>query len=376
MNFPLLLWNIIFLVLYAQAKIHLQPQKTPITAGLKTIVVWTRNESDPTEFAVGLKNGKNVLTSEPVLIRAAEWQTKGEASVIFNETGSFHLVAFDHKIKLNTTMKLQNKVTLSNPIRLNVNAAETSSTTATAATGNKPTSSSTTSTPPSHSQIPVIVAVCLGTVLLAIIGLLLVFLVLRRRHRKSFPRALDDRYAFSLPSNSAPSLSRPSSRSWFTRTFWDNPTAQTSSITLQNKGNNADESSWPDTINFYHTPRPPPKALVKKASPPPRPGGGTDVSNGTETSLSSMHFSAKTERQMEIQERIEELNGKLALLQRSIRVPEGRKDSRTLINMTHNMRIGKWRNQIEKLQELMGSDWALGRTDVVPKGLYGPQSIA
>lgn len=100
------------------------------------------------------------------------------------------------------------------------------------------------------------------------------------------------------------------------------------------------------------------------------------MSNGTETSLSSMHFSAKTERQMEIQERIEELNGKLALLQRSIRVPEGRKDSRTLINMTHNMRIGKWRNQIEKLQELMGSDWALGRTDVVPKGLYGPQSIA
>ncbi|KAF8830402.1 hypothetical protein HHX47_DHR2000560 [Lentinula edodes] len=159
-------------------------------------------------------------------------------------------------------------------------------------------------------------------------------------------------------------------------TFWDNPTAQTSSITLQNKGNNADEPSWPDTINFYHTPRPPPKALVKKASPSPRPGGGTDVSNGTETSLSSMHFSAKTERQMEIQERIEELNGKLALLQRSIRVPEGRKDSRTLINMTHNMRIGKWRNQIEKLQELMGSDWALGRTDVVPKGLYGPQSIA
>ncbi|KAJ3868934.1 hypothetical protein EV359DRAFT_77234 [Lentinula novae-zelandiae] len=374
MNFPLLLWIIIFLALHAQAKIHLQPQKTAITAGLKTIVVWTRNESDPTEFAVGLKNGKNVLMSEPVLIRAAESQIKGEASVTFNETGSFHLVAFDHKIKLKSAMKLRNNVTLSKPIRLNVNAAKTPSNTT---TGNNPTTSPTNPSP-SHSQTPVIVAVCLGTVLLAIIGLLLVFLVLRRRHRRSFPGALDDQYAFSLPPNSAPSLSlsHSSSRSWFTRILWDNPTAQTSSITLQNKGNNADEPSWPDTINFYHTPRPPPKALVKKASPSPRPGGGTDVSNGTETSLSSMHFSAKTERQMEIQERIEELNGKLALLQRSIRVPEGRKDSRTLINMTHNMRIGKWRNQIEKLQELMGSDWALGRTDVVPKGLYGPQSIA
>lgn len=104
MNFPLLLWCvrihaqlvsylisihriIIFLALHAQAKIHLQPQKTAITAGLKTIVVWTRNESDPTEFAVGLKNGKNVLISDPVLIRAAESQIKGEASVTFNETG-------------------------------------------------------------------------------------------------------------------------------------------------------------------------------------------------------------------------------------------------------------------------------------------------
>ncbi|KAJ4488598.1 hypothetical protein C8R41DRAFT_402674 [Lentinula lateritia] len=138
MNFPLLLWIIIFLALHAQAKIHLQPQKTAITAGLKTIVVWTRNESDPTEFAVGLKNGKNVLISDPVLIRAAESQIKGEASVTSNETGSFHLVAFDHKIKLKSAMKLRNNVTLSKPILLNVNAAETSSNTT---TGNNPTAS-------------------------------------------------------------------------------------------------------------------------------------------------------------------------------------------------------------------------------------------
>ncbi|KAJ3853076.1 hypothetical protein EV368DRAFT_64372 [Lentinula lateritia] len=373
MNFPLLLWIIIFLALHARAKIHLQPPKTHITAGLKTSVVWTRNESDPTEFAVGLKNGKNVLVSEPVLIRAAKWQTKGEASVTFNDTGSVRSqdqLEYHDQIAVCPLHRVEFECQ-----KLTEIITETRSHCPSYGVSNN-TTSSTMNSSSSHSQIPVIVAVCLGTVLLAIIGLLLVFFVLRRRHRRSLPRALDDRYAFSLPTNSAPSLSRSSSRSWFTRIFWDNPTAQASSINLQNKGSNSDQPSWPDTINFYHTPRPPPKALVKKASPSPRPGGGTDVSNGTETSLSSMHFSAKTERQMEIQERIEELNGKLALLQRSIRVPEGRKDSRTLINMTHNMRIGKWRNQIEKLQELMGSDWALGRTDVIPKGLYGPQSIA
>jgi hypothetical protein len=78
---------------------------------------------------------------------------------------------------------------------------------------------------------------------------------------------------------------------------------------------------------------------------------------------------------MEIEERIEELKGKLALLQRTIRVPEGRPDSRTLTNLTHNMRLVKWRQQIETLQDLMGSDWALGRTDIIPMGLHSPEPI-
>ncbi|KAJ4490132.1 hypothetical protein J3R30DRAFT_36771 [Lentinula aciculospora] len=229
--------------------------------------------------------------------------------------------------------------------------------------------------PSPHSQTSIIVAVCLGTVLLAVIILLLIFFLLRRRHRRFLPKALDNQYAFSLPPSSAPSPTP--SRARLFRKFWDSPTAQTSSISLQNQATNRNDTSWPDTLNFYHTPRPPPKAIIKKASPPSssRVGWGTDVSNGTNTSLSSMHFSPKTERQMEIEERIEELNGKLVLLQRSIRNPGGRPDSRTLINMTYNMRIGKWRNQIAKLEELMGSDWALGRTDVIPKTLHGPESI-
>jgi len=78
---------------------------------------------------------------------------------------------------------------------------------------------------------------------------------------------------------------------------------------------------------------------------------------------------------MEIEERVKELEGKLTLLQRSIQAPEGRPDSRALTNLTHNMRIGKWRNQIETLQDSMSSDWALGRTDIIPRGLYVAKSI-
>lgn len=176
--------------------------------------------------------------------------------------------------------------------------------------------------------------------------------------------ALGNMYAFAPPSTASPTPSR----SWLLRKFGNNSGDELST----NEASSANPS-WPDSINFYHTPRAPPKAFVKKSSH--LAGGGSAASNGTEISLSSMSFSPKTERQMEIEERIEELQGKLALLQRTIRVPGGRPDSRTLINMTHNMRIGKWRNQIETLQELMGSDWALGRTDVIPKGLYTPKSI-
>ncbi|KAE9402760.1 hypothetical protein BT96DRAFT_1085953 [Gymnopus androsaceus JB14] len=232
------------------------------------------------------------------------------------------------------------------------------------------TPSDSVQTPPSNahngssSEVAVIVAVCLGTVLLAVIGLIIIFFVLRRRKRRSLPVALGNMYAFAPPSTASPTPSR----SWLLRKFGNN-----SGDDLSTNEASSANPSWPDTINFYHTPRAPPKAFVKKSSH--LAGGGSAASNGTEISLSSMSFSPKTERQMEIEERIEELQGKLALLQRTIRVPGGRPDSRTLINMTHNMRIGKWRNQIETLQELMGSDWALGRTDVIPKGLYTPKSI-
>ncbi|KAJ3985853.1 hypothetical protein F5890DRAFT_1089870 [Lentinula detonsa] len=362
MNFFLLLWIPIFLTLRAEtarAKIHIEAAKH-ITAGLNTTILWTRNETDPTAFAVAtLRNGES---SELMVVYTAKSETKGNLSFVFSKSGKFQLVALEHKDQSNATKVDMHKTnsTLFKSKQFEGEQLNSRPTTS-------PTPSATSTVSP-HSQTPVILAVCLGTVLFAVIALFLVYYVLHRRRRRSFPKVLDDQYAFSHPPQST------HSRSWMFRNVWDSPTAQTSSITLQNQGNNVAESSWPDTLNFYHTPRSPPKAFAKNTSSS-RVAGGTEVSNHTETSLSSMHFSPKTERQMEIEERIEELRAKLALLQRSIRVPGGRQDSRTLINMTHNMRIGKWRNQIEKLQEHMSSDWALGRTDVIPKGLYGPESI-
>ncbi|KAJ3992897.1 hypothetical protein F5050DRAFT_840834 [Lentinula boryana] len=363
MNFFLLLWLTIFLTLRAETargKIHIEAAKH-ITAGLNTTILWTRNETDPTAFAVAtLRNGES---SELMVVHTAKSETKGHLSFVFNKSGKFQLVALEHKDQSNATEVINMHKTNSTLFKSKQFKVEDLS----SSPSNSPSASATSTVAP-HSQIPVILAVCLGTVLLAVIALFLIYYVLHRRHRRSSPKILDDRYAFSPPPKST------HSRSWLLRSVWDSPTAQTSSISLQNQGNNAVESSWPDTLNFYHTPRSPPKAFAKNTSSS-RAAGGTEVSNHTETSLSSMHFSPKTERQMEIEERIEELQGKLALLQQSIRTPRGRQDSRTLINMTHNMRIGKWRNQIEKLQEHMGSDWALERTDVIPKGLYGPESI-
>jgi len=219
---------------------------------------------------------------------------------------------------------------------------------------------------PGHSSTAVIVATTLGAVLLVVIGLFVMFFLLRRRRRKSssVPNNRHPLYPFS--STPSPTPSRP----WLLRKFW-NPDSEdhSSAIDMPVKG----ATDWAEARNFYHTPRPPRKAVVKKSSRLTTTQG-TNVSNGTDTSLSSIRFAAKTERQMEIEERIEELKGKLALLQRAIPTPGPRPDSRTLTTMTHNMRIGRWQNRIVKLQELMTSDWALGRTDVRPKGLYAPES--
>ncbi|KIK68428.1 hypothetical protein GYMLUDRAFT_54068 [Collybiopsis luxurians FD-317 M1] len=218
------------------------------------------------------------------------------------------------------------------------------------------------------SQTAVIIAACLGTTLLAVIGLFIAYFILRRRRRKFATTYLDSRYAFTNSAAPSPAPSRARLLQKLRNTSGDTPP----SIDMTRKGTDED-TSWPDTLNFYHTPRPPPKAVVKR--PSHNTGSSTVVSNGTSTSLSSMRFSPKTERQMEIEERIEELKGKLPLLQQSTPTSVGRPDSRTLTDMTHHVRVLKWRNQIDKLQELMTSEWALGRTDIVPKGLYGHESI-
>lgn len=72
---------------------------------------------------------------------------------------------------------------------------------------------------------------------------------------------------------------------------------------------------------------------------------------------------------MEIQERIEELEGKLKLMQRT-RIQDAPAGSTTVAKMTHDYRVLKWRSRIEKLAELKDSDWALGKTDTLPPGLY------
>ncbi|KAJ3715147.1 hypothetical protein C8R42DRAFT_232463 [Lentinula raphanica] len=381
MESPLLVLVIFFLIFQVQetawARIHIKLANDThiITAGHKTAVLWTRNTTDPTYFLVAqMKHGeKTASQSNPV--QAKESQTEGNLSVVFKESGKFHLIALNRHVESESNsdkIHINGNSTLFKSQELNV-----SNPTSGAATSSVPSASSTTHPSGSEPSTATILAVCLGTVLVAVVALFVVYLILRRRHRKSSTKISDDQYVFSLPSHSNPYSTSPQpSRSWLIRKFWKNPSARASSITLQNSTNNVDGSGWPDSLNFYHTPRAPPRAFVKNSSPS-RAAGGTEVSNHTETSLSSMRFSQKTERQMELEERIQELTGKLDLLQKTIRVPETRPNSRTLINMTHNMRIGKWRGQIEKLQELMGSEWALGRTDVIPKGLgYNPELSA
>jgi hypothetical protein len=359
------LWITAFLVLQAQvawAEIDVSPGKHVLT-GSNINVTWKRGENDPTEFYLGMRmHGNNLLTEDPTPVITNN-KTKGMVPLSFNQPGKFHLLALNHEYTANTTKnraKPSNSSIIVQTPPFQVHLAPKSSSSDSSAMHTQ------SSSPSSKVQVPVIIAVCLGVVLFAVIFLLLVYLALRRRHRKPSPLNPDDRYAFTYSSAQSPTPSR----SWLSRKFRNGREDGLSTIDMTTR-NTSENNSWPDSINFYHTPRTPPKAVVKKTGVV----SGTSVSNGTDTSLSSMRFAAKTERQMEIEERIEELKGKLALLQRSIQAPVGRQDSRMLINMRHNMRIGKWRNQIEKLQELTGSDWALGRTDIIPRGLYGPESV-
>ncbi|ESK85592.1 hypothetical protein Moror_10006 [Moniliophthora roreri MCA 2997] len=89
----------------------------------------------------------------------------------------------------------------------------------------------------------------------------------------------------------------------------------------------------------------------------------------TEQTVSSIAFAPLTERQMEIDERIKEMNGKLCLFLKD--VPKSGPGASNLVGkMTHDHRVLQWKNRIAQLEELKESDWALGKTDVVPKGLY------
>ncbi|KAK1219339.1 hypothetical protein PQX77_017960 [Marasmius sp. AFHP31] len=102
--------------------------------------------------------------------------------------------------------------------------------------------------------------------------------------------------------------------------------------------------------------------------------GDTTVSSsaaGTQT-VSSISFAPATERQMELAERIEEMQGKLALFQRnapSVDIKLAGSGSISIAKMTHDHRVLKWQKRIEKLIHLKDSDWALGLTDELPPGL-------
>ncbi|KAL0573566.1 hypothetical protein V5O48_007526 [Marasmius crinis-equi] len=105
-----------------------------------------------------------------------------------------------------------------------------------------------------------------------------------------------------------------------------------------------------------------------------RDDGGGSSAAGTQT-VSSISFAPATERQMEIDELIEEMKGKLALFQRTaptMRIRPGSAGSNgtvSLAKMTHDYRVLQWKSRIEKLTELKNSEWALELTDVVPPGL-------
>ncbi|KAL0063650.1 hypothetical protein AAF712_009448 [Marasmius tenuissimus] len=76
---------------------------------------------------------------------------------------------------------------------------------------------------------------------------------------------------------------------------------------------------------------------------------------------------------MELAERIEEMQGKLALFQRnapSVDIKLAGSGSISIAKMTHDHRVLKWQKRIEKLTQLKESDWALGLTDELPPGLY------
>ncbi|KAF5344617.1 hypothetical protein D9758_013908 [Tetrapyrgos nigripes] len=172
----------------------------------------------------------------------------------------------------------------------------------------------------------------------------------------------------------------------------------------------ASHDPWPESRNFYATPKnagPPvhragrkrKAAGASKVSAASRstksttssgfsrgsrkrrirsPGSMITVSDDTTTvtEVSSIRFSPNTERQMEIDEKIQELQSKLSLVHRTIRSGNGgvsreaKTGSVTLANMTHDYRVWKWKRQIEKLKALKESDWAYGKTDVKPAGLY------
>lgn len=76
---------------------------------------------------------------------------------------------------------------------------------------------------------------------------------------------------------------------------------------------------------------------------------------------SSIQFSSQTERQMDLDDKIEELQERIEQLESS---PDG--DTRS----GDDLRVWKLKGQVEQLASLKGSPWALGLTNETPAGFH------
>jgi len=358
-------------------------QGQAIAGGADTIVTWSRNSGDPKSFKiVKVKlDEKSPQTSNPFPVTADS--DSGVLTIPFIQSGLFNLIALDGKQPVATATQFDvvavSVVTTTSTQTFTADPTSTAGaptganagSTASNPAGSLETSASPPTTDSSKFNAPIIASIVIGVILLLlVIGLLYYVLRIRpRRQRISFRRELMVRGSDRATSGRI--------ASWLSR--YSNKVDPESVIPRSSSPYPEKDRDFFDyTVPVAGTGRPLSDLsafiLPYTYGSPKQSTGRTSrltsitTTTTTSNSNSTIRFTPLTDRQMELENMIQDLQADLTGLQR---IEESSRESLALsLPGEHDLRVVKIRGQIERLTKLGRSDWALGLTDDVPRELY------
>ncbi|KAG7096100.1 hypothetical protein E1B28_006776 [Marasmius oreades] len=221
-------------------------------------------------------------------------------------------------------------------------------------------------------------------VLVTSVSLLYWYLSRTRWSRKPSPYPFTSPEAVSYPSSSTGTVSTPPRSEIYRMKRVVVPTSTIPTVPVNASGSKKVVGSVWETRNpLYCAPQknPPSSSGTKSStshaskSSSSRARSGRIGSVAATQTVSSISFAHDTERQMELDERIEKLNESLFSLQRTAPGASAGtfpRASMTIAKMTYDHQVMSLKGIKEKLENLKESEWALGLTDELPPGLYEP----